>query len=135
MTSIVSDHKASQRRFRYSLVWGGYWFLLFVIMHIPITAPISLAKGSDKVAHFVLYSLLTVLGGMRLKLNGSHNQLVRLLVCWAVVYAAYGALDEYLQQYVGRTCSFADWVADACGIVVGTVVIGLYRSRKHAKDQ
>ncbi len=135
MTSIVSDHHVSQRRFRYTLVWGGYWLLLFVIMHVPITAPVSLVKGSDKIAHFSLYGLLAVLGGIRHRMSGSHNQWIRVLVLWAFVFAAYGALDEYLQTYVGRTCDAMDWVADVCGIATGTVVIGLSRWRKHIKDR
>jgi len=132
MPSMLSDHQASQRRFRYSLVWGGYWFLLFVIMHIPITAPVLPVEGSDKIAHFVLYGMLAVLGGMRLRSHRSHKQLIRKLILWAFLYAGYGAIDEFLQDYVGRTCDTADWAADVCGVAVGTVVIGLSRSRKQA---
>jgi len=94
-------------------------------MHIPIKAPVSLAGGSDKLAHFVLYATLAMLGGLSLKSSSSRVRRIRTLAVWAVVYAAYGAVDEYLQPFVGRTCSLADWVADVCGITVGTVVIGL----------
>lgn len=36
-------------------------------------------------------------------------------------YAAFGGLIEIIQPFVGRDCSFADWVADLTGVGLGIV--------------
>ena len=46
----------------------------------------------------------------------------------AIVMAVFAALDEILQQFVNRHCSFKDWVADICGVFVGIVLFYIFRS-------
>ncbi|RME36833.1 MAG: hypothetical protein D6788_10790 [Planctomycetota bacterium] len=101
--------------------WIGYWVLLFLITHVPVPAQAGLPlRGGDKVIHFVGYALLAYLGG---RACGSENakRRRRVLIAWAGVYLAYGALDEWLQSFVGRTASAGDWLADAAGVVLCTL--------------
>lgn len=104
-------------------LWTGYWCALFVVMHVPITrAPHLPFEQGDKLIHFVLYFLLAWLGGRHLRARG-HSLRVSSILVWTVVYAIYGALDEWLQSFVGRTMSFGDWLADLGGIVAAAVVL------------
>ena len=84
--------------------------------------------GSDKVAHFVAYAILTVLGGLYLMARAVHVRVGHLLL-WGVVYALYAAADEWLQSFVGREMSLTDWFADVAGILTGTAIMILIRRR------
>lgn len=103
-----------------TLLWIGYWVALFVATHVPIDPRLSSRLPvSDLVIHGAVYALLTILGGWRLLLARSGG-VGRSLVRWAIVYLAYGILDESLQPFTGRTASFADWLANLTGVVAGT---------------
>ncbi len=123
-------------------VWIGYWVSLFVVMHVPVEGggP-TLVPHGDKIIHFGLYYLLARLGGRHqlaarrrqraagFSLRGHPRGLKPAAHCllWAVVYAAYAALDEWLQPFVGRTMSLGDWIADLIGISLATLTIALQR--------
>ena len=113
------------RRARTRGLWIGYWACLFVVTHVPLahTGSMALHHG-DKVIHVGLYYLLTRLGGRHYLSTGSGVS-VAVLLTWAAVYAAYAALDELLQPFVGRTMSLGDWVADAAGIAIATLALAL----------
>ena len=120
-------HEPRRRHVRTLVVWIGYWVVLFGLTHRPFTGGVGLPiAGADKVIHFALYFVLTMLGGRYLAASGRVLNL-RLLIAWACVYAAYGALDEWLQQFVARTPSWGDWLADAVGIILATVVLARRR--------
>jgi VanZ family protein len=92
-------------------------------MHIPKVGMGGLAiKGGDKVLHFCLYFLLAWLGGKAI-LSRSGRLRLSLLVLWSLVYIVYGGLDEWTQQYVGRTTSLHDWLADGAGVASAAVVL------------
>jgi len=107
----------------WTIAWVVFWCLIFTATHIPLSH-ISMARigNGDKIIHFGMYFVLTLLGGRRLRLISGRVG-VRVLLTWAVIYALYGIADERLQPLVSRTCSLADWLADAAGIVAGTVVL------------
>ena len=86
---------------------------------------ISVPHG-DKVIHVAVYYLLTWLGGRHWHATGRPLSMVALLA-WAVVFAVYGVLDEWLQQYTGRSMGFDDWLADLVGIASATTVLALRR--------
>jgi VanZ family protein len=60
---------------------------------------------------------------------------VTLLLFWAVVYCTYGALDEWLQQFVGRGMSLSDWVWDVIGVLVATATLAVTRSRSALSER
>ena len=111
-------------------VWLLYWLGIFIATHVPGVGggPFHF-RYFDKIVHFVLYFFLACLGGRYLFAVGRARSTVS-LIGYAVVYAAYGAFDEWLQQYTGRTMSFYDWLADAGGIALAT--IWLIRKRRSA---
>ena len=110
-------------------VWIGYWCVLFVLTHTPVEggvpAPIPHA---DKAYHFILFFLLTWLGGQHVLRLRPRAPATAFLV-WAVVYSCYAALDEWTQPLFGRIASPLDWVCDLTGIVAATVVLVLWRRR------
>jgi hypothetical protein len=111
------------RRPRLWWIWVGYWCCLALVMHIPKLGSGGLSvKGGDKAIHFALYALLAWLGGR--VYVARHGRLDRsVLLLWMLVYAAYGALDEWTQGFIGRNASLYDWLADAAGIVTATIVL------------
>jgi VanZ family protein len=113
---MSATHKSPASRSYLWWAWIGYWFCLFIVMHIPKVGVGGLAiKGGDKVLHFCLYFLLTWLGGKAVASRSGHLRL-SLLALWMLIYILYGAVDEWTQQYVGRTTSLYDWLADSAGV-------------------
>jgi len=113
---------------RYFYVWIGFWVALFVATHRRIPRGFDfLPARFDLVVHFVLYFVLTVLGWTYIRSTGRRTT-VRTLLIWAVVYVGYAAFDEWLQQYVGRTTSLTDWLADTAGIGIATAILALNRN-------
>jgi VanZ family protein len=98
-------------------------------MHVPVfgKGPVTV-EHADKVAHFAAYFLLVWLGGRRLS-QTARLRLVFMLIVWAVIYALYAGMDEWLQSYVGRTMSLYDWFADLAGIIVATALVAFVRLR------
>jgi hypothetical protein len=118
----MTPHNSHQPRSNRSLgVWLGYWLGLFIITHLPLVSGGHFHfRYADKIVHFVLYFFLAYLGGRYLFAIGRARSTIS-LIGYAGMYAAYGAFDEWSQQYTGRTMSFTDWLADAGGIVLATV--------------
>jgi len=118
-----------RRGTRYRRIWIGYWLVLFVVMHVPVfgKGPVTI-EHADKLVHCAAYFLLAWLGGSRLS-QSAPPRLVLMLAVWAVIYALYAGLDEWLQSYVGRTMSLYDWFADLAGIIAATVLVAFRRLR------
>jgi VanZ family protein len=110
-------------------VWIGYWCVLFVLTHMPVPGSVPAPiPNADKAYHFILFFLLTWLGGRHV-LCLRRRALVTTFLVWGVVYSCYAALDEWTQPVFGRNASFGDWVCDVTGIVAATVVLVLRRRR------
>jgi len=104
-------------------VWFAYWAALFALTHVPKLGRLpSPTRHADKIVHFGLFFLLTLLGYFALS-GGAAGRRKRTLLVWSALYLAYAAVDEWTQQFVGRTPSLADWLADATGVSLATVVI------------
>ena len=102
--------------------WLGYWLFVFAIMHIPKPPGVSVSLyGGDKIIHASAYLLLALLGGRAARRRGRTLTLGWGLL-WLAIYAAYGAADEWLQGFVGRTPSVWDWTADVGGATIGLCV-------------
>lgn len=107
-----------------------FWAVMFIVTHVPIRAPQGFRfPHADKVVHFGMFFLLTWFGGRRLRaatglLAGGA------LAGWAVVYAAYAFLDEWLQPFVGRSMTLGDWLADAGGILAATALLAISRQKR-----
>lgn len=120
---MTPDHPLTPRRRLLKRLWLGYWMLLFTLTHVPMPSSDAVnIPNVDKLAHFGCYGLLAYLSG-RYWASADRRRTTLRLMGWAVAYAAYGAFDEWLQQFVNRTMSLYDWLADLGGIGLGTVVI------------
>jgi VanZ family protein len=106
----------------------AYWLFLFSVTHLPFLRLDMPYAPSDKVAHLGAFGLLAFLfwrfvEGLGRPLSG---RFVYIAAFWLY---AYGAFDEYLQQFVGRSTDLDDWVCDVCGITVVLVLLE-WRRRK-----
>lgn len=72
---------------------------------IPMPVPYA-----DKLYHFAAFASLAVPIAFYCP---------RWLLTAVLSFAAFGALIEIVQPYVGRECSVLDWVADLMGIAAG----------------
>ncbi|WP_413658808.1 VanZ family protein [Maricaulis sp. D1M11] len=113
-----------------ALRWGGR--ILFVTAVVLITdlalQPGSATPprifGSDKVEHFLAFLVLTVL----IRLGWPRRSLILL----SIIVLSYGALIELVQgmDWVGRTSSVADFIADGAGVAAGlALIIALFPRR------
>ena len=108
-----------------SIVWrvllAGYWLTLLVATHLPKTVAGLPADQTDKLIHFVAYAVLAWLLATAWQASVGRLNARHLKFVWMVV-VLYGAIDEVTQPIVGRTLSFADWLADAAGAAVGLIL-------------
>jgi VanZ family protein len=99
-----------------------YWIALVIVSHIPIPQIVYRAQVSDKWLHFLAYLNLVFL--LWFSVRPDRRVSWRSGIAWLllVAAAAYGGIDELLQPFVGRTCDFWDFMANAEGILAGLVV-------------
>jgi hypothetical protein len=112
------------------ILWISFWIGLFIVMHRPLRdVGILPFPWFDKIVHFTLYAILAGLGAW--SFHGLRGYLTSAFLWrWAGIYAAYGVADEYLQPFVGRTGSVADWLADVSGVATATVLAILWQRPK-----
>ena len=97
-----------------------YWLGLFALTHTPVTLP-AIVVSHDKTGHFIGYAILGAALYMTLRVAGWRDATLGVLV----IGLAYGAIDEWLQIPVGRSCELNDWFADAAGTACAAAVGGL----------
>lgn len=103
-----------------------YWIALFISTHVPLPELPGAGAGSDKVAHVVAFTGLGMLTGLWLAL-GRKTSLVSFLLLLCVLLV-YGAVDEWLQQFVNRETDIKDWIADGTGATIGVGAIVLLQT-------
>ena len=115
------------------IIWIGtavYWLGLFVLTHTPVTLP-TIVISHDKTGHFIGYAILSAALYASLRLAGWRDATLAVLV----IGLCYGAIDEWLQIPVGRSCELNDWFADAAGTAFSATLGGListWRARRAA---
>jgi VanZ family protein len=112
------------------------WAALILIgTSLPPRALPNGPVNSDKVAHLVLYGVLAALfvrACEDLVQRREHQKRIAVL-CIAISFffcGLFGALDEWHQQFFGRTTSLADWFADVVGILIGSAGMIWYLSMR-----
>ena len=115
-----------------------YWLAMLTGTHYPrIPNTVMFTSGFDKVCHFVGFAGLAFLAGLAWSLQRSvQRPLGRAnLALILAVLTVYGSLDELTQPLVGRSCEFADWIADLAGAAAGLTAFAmttlLTRQRSH----
>jgi VanZ family protein len=103
-----------------------YWPGVFILAHIPIPQLVYKAQVSDKSLHFLVYLVLVFLLWFAISPNKKVNW--RKAAVWWVLFVVvwYGAVDEWLQGYVGRTCDFMDFFADLTGTLAGLILFSFF---------
>lgn len=111
------------------LARGGllvYWLVMFAATHLPPPAILVAVDVSDTWQHFVAYAGF---GGLIGLLFATRNR--RWLMAAWVITVSYAIVDEWSQGFVGRTPELKDWLADVagatCGLLLGLLVIGLWK--------
>jgi len=120
-------------------LWGPpiiYMGVIFALssMPKPIPALVRLLP-SDKVGHFIEYSLLGLLLGRALGTRTVAGQVAGTLGLGGL----YGLSDEWHQSFVpGRTADVIDWCVDLLGLLLGmllwTLCIALRKLTHQGKD-
>ena len=81
----------------------------------------------DKILHFIAYSALgssIIIALLRNRAEWSRKKLITMVL---IIGALYGASDELHQYFVpGRSCDFADWIADCIGISFSLLFINIF---------
>ena len=101
-----------------------YWIILFGATTLPAASMPSFGVV-DKVNHLLAYFILAIL----LFLTLLFQQKVPLSLNKAAAYALiicslYGMLDEVHQIFIpGRSAEFLDFLADACGALLGVLLM------------
>lgn len=100
--------------------------IVFTFTHIPrqVLPVLSQMNGLDKVLHALAYGIITFL--FILSFRVSHNSMFSLIPLLTIL--AFAAVDELTQNFVGRTASSYDWIADLAGIVFAQSIF-LYHNR------
>jgi VanZ family protein len=115
------------------LIYAALIFWGSSLHAIPHKFPFEL---KDKILHageyFVLGALLT--RSLSVIMSGLT---ARAFIIWiGIVGALYAASDELHQYFVpGRSCDFADWVADIVGLACGVAIIYIIGVRKRITGQ
>jgi VanZ family protein len=103
----------------------AYWLALFVATHYPrVPIPGEIPHG-DKLVHFAAFGVLAFLFWHAVKARRPLGH--RFVWVAAAILIPYAALDEWLQQFVGRHTDPADLVANTAGIVAVLAVLELRR--------
>ncbi|MBA3454936.1 MAG: VanZ family protein [Deltaproteobacteria bacterium] len=122
-------HKGSSHWERAALIaLPVYWIALFIATHYPRVAIPGEIPHSDKLIHFSAFGLLAFLFWRFEQARRAIGS--RFVWAGGLALIAYAALDEYLQQFVGRFTDLNDFIANAAGIVVVLTILELIRRRR-----
>jgi VanZ family protein len=103
-----------------------YWPALFVLTHTPLPNIVHQANLSDKSLHFMVYFILVFLlwGTLKPYSKVAWGKPTVWIILSVVVW--YGAIDEWLQGYVGgRTADVHDFFADLAGTLASLALLSL----------
>lgn len=106
---------------------GIYWAILLTLTHIPRLGPLPDIPGKDKTIHFLAYCFGAILLFFALLYKSSER---KYLIGFIIALMIVGMLDEWTQPFFNRTCSLGDWIADASGIIIGTLIVIIFARRK-----
>jgi VanZ family protein len=97
-----------------------YWLAIFTLTHVPGHV-LPTFNIWDKLEHCLAYFILASLLFLTMRLSRPNDRRLGWIVI--VVCLSYGAIDEWLQIPVGRSCSILDWLADVLGTLLAVGVL------------
>jgi VanZ family protein len=104
------------------LIAGFIWFLSS--QHI-LPQPKGIL-GWDKLQHLLAYGALGLAAGLWASPVFWKRRPVLALLLTMLAGSAYGAIDEFHQDFVGRDCNVWDWIADTLGAFLGALAVMQY---------
>ena len=106
-----------------------YWPAIFILAHIPFAGVpdwFFQPRISDKAIHYLGYLSLVFLLWFAISPDKRVNWR-RPAVWWVLLVVVwYGAVDEWLQGYVGRNCDVMDFFADLAGALTGLILLSIF---------
>lgn len=109
----------SWERWRWYLV-AGWVLVILVATSVPVPVlPGPEVTGADKLAHILLYLLLGLLVFRALRRELPRRTILFIILLALGGCAAFGAADEWHQQFVDRNPAVWDWYADLAGSAMG----------------
>ena len=101
-----------------------YWILIFILTTIPQGAFNELFKFSDKIKHFIAYTILTVLLSLSLHFQRKISRLsIKYMFYTSIIVLLYATADELHQLFIpGRSAELLDWLADFFGLLLGLFI-------------
>ena len=111
------------RKIIMTVLLAVYWIGIFVLTHIPIPQVVYEAKVSDKTLHFVAYLIFTFLLCSAVSPNKKINWRKKTIWWLVLVMVAYAVIDEWLQQYIGRSTDLTDFFANMKGVATGLILL------------
>ena len=110
------------RRWLPPLLWAG---VIILATSMPSGLVPQQVTNFDKAAHFTMYAVLAALLTQHLTDSMSRWRAAAIAIA---VAAAFGAIDEWHQQYIpGRSTELADWYADSLGATTGALLVAATR--------
>jgi VanZ family protein len=113
----------------WQLTLAAYWITLFVATHLPRELSELPKQRADKLVHVAAFAVLAWLLAMAWEKSAGRLNAAHLRAAWMLL-AVYAAIEELTQIPVGRTCSFADWLADVAGAALGLIMFRWLRPRE-----
>ncbi|NLK41141.1 MAG: VanZ family protein [Planctomycetes bacterium] len=115
------------RRHKYILIaLTVYWPLVFVLTHIPVPDIARKSGLGDKLMHTLAYFMLTFLVWCAVS-PYQRVQWRRAKMWWVIgAMAVYGAIDESLQGFVGRSPAVSDYLANLLGIALAMGLLSVF---------
>ncbi len=104
-----------------------YWPAIFIATHIPqLPGWVSKARMSDKTMHYLAYMALGFLWWHAISPYNKVNW-KKPAIWWTLALMVwYGAMDEWLQHYVGRTPDLFDFLADFTGAITSLILLTIF---------
>ncbi len=116
-----------------SIIWTAVVIYLHVIrIQLPQDKPLFQFPHGDKVVHFTLFAVLTLLWSITMEhLRGRSSTLATVL--FLILCSSFlGAMLEYIQHILPaqRDGDWLDWIADVIGSITGIVLSRRFYIRK-----
>jgi len=110
-----------------------YWLILFVATTLPAASMPSFGVV-DKVNHLSAYFILAILLFLTLLFQQKIPLAKNRVAAYALIICSlYGMLDEVHQIFIpGRSAEFLDFLADACGALLGVLLMNYLVKRSRA---
>ncbi|MEW6252304.1 MAG: VanZ family protein [Planctomycetota bacterium] len=116
----------------YRRMLPAYWIFLAACTHFPNLRLGGGIPESDKLAHTAAFGLLAFLFwrfAETLRRPASHRLVWQAWLC----LAAYAAVDEWTQQFIGRNVDLTDWLFNVLGSGAVLAVLEVLRLRRAAR--